>query len=139
MSLATLLVAPDEGNYSQETYSFEHAIAHRTLFGAMATDGLSRFSVLPYKLDPHYLLQGGWKIDHGQAHSDFAEVLPGAYLWGFEVAPPETLTISTGQNFIDPDLSSLEQLNWWTFANHQEHLIAASVVPLTFDLYYPFW
>jgi hypothetical protein len=141
MAIAAILTSPDPGaRYSEETFSFEHAMAHRNLFGAMATEGtgLSGYTVLPYKLDPDYLLKGGWKLDHGQAHADFQETLPTWYsLWG--LAPPETLTISTGQNFVDPNLANKESLNWWTFANHQEHLIAQSVVPLTLDQLFPFW
>lgn len=140
MSLATLLTQPDQqGPYGQETFSFEHANAHRTLFGAMGIDGgLSRFSVLPYKMDPHYPLMGGWKLDHGQAHHDFQVALPGWYtFWG--ITPATTLTINTGQNFIDPNLANAEQLNWWVFANHTEHLIAESVTPLTTAWVFPFW
>lgn len=144
MSLATLLVAPGADRRSQETFSFDHAFAHRVTFGAMATEqyGLSRFSVLPYKLDPNYLVQGGWKLDHGQAHHDFVATLPGAIIWWFGLViqlPTQYLSINSGQNYIDPDLTRREQMQWWTFANHQDHLIAQSVVPSQAQLIFPFW
>jgi|SRR5215471_2484299 len=157
MTLATLLVEP-VGPGQAETFAFEHAMAHRQLLGGMATPvsvftptipvpppppplphafilpgttGLSGFSAIPYgPLDPA-AQTSPWNLDHGQAHSDFQITLPG---W-FSIAEPEQL--NPAQPMVDFNLQDAGQRAWWTFANHQEHQTAETVLPL--ELTYPFW
>jgi len=145
MALPSIMVAATDRGYQQETFEFEHAMAHRNLYGVMATEqgGLSRFSVLPYRLDPGYRFQGGWLLDHGQAHSDFSETLPGSiYVWDGIVigqGPPEYLTLGSAAQYADSNLANPEVLNWWVFQNHSDHLTAETVVPLQQVQYFPFW
>lgn len=108
------------------TYAFEHAMAHRTLLGAMAP--LTRFSVLPYQLDPQQA-DGMYLLRHQQAHWDMMDALP-SY-------PPVTEEYG-GLRYQNDQI--LGELNPWTiFANHTEHQIAMSVYPLPDKLTYPFW
>lgn len=137
MSLVTLLTVPGDSLGEQAAWSFEHAAAHRNLLGGMATQahGLSRFSVVPYGLDPHYPLAGGWLLNHGQAHSDFQAVLPGVF--GRRREPTEAVaTLNPTVNYVDSNLSNAEQANWWVSANHWDHLTAQGVLS---ELIYPFW
>jgi hypothetical protein len=128
MSIATLLDYTDAA-----TFDFEHMMAHRNYFAVMAP--LNRFSVLPYLLDPSYdtgIPASKWHLNHQQAHNDSLNVLPSLY-------GSTTIGLHIGGNLIDWDLSSPDQLQWWTFANHHEHYIAnASTLPLLESLF-PFW
>lgn len=142
MSLATLLTVPGDSLGEQETWSFEHAVAHRNLLGDMAsaTYGLTRFSVLPYLLDPHYPLAGGWLLNHGQAHADFQAVLPGLFRLRPHPIPVPTAAVATLNptvNYIDSNLSNPEQANWWVSTNHWDHLTAQGVLSAT--QIFPFW
>jgi hypothetical protein len=172
MSQATLLVDP-VGPGQAETFAFEHAMAHRTLLGGMAspvevytpviptpppppplpqpfilpgTTGLSGFSAIPYgPLDPSTNV-APWLLDHGQAHNDFGETLPGWF--GFrslrslrqQVLTQDTeqvQALNPAQPMVDFNLQDSGQRAWWTFANHQEHLTATNTLPE--QLIYPFW
>lgn len=108
------------------TYAFEHFNAHRTLFGAMAP--LTRFSVLPYQLDPQQT-DGMYLLRHQQAHWDMVDALP-SY-------PP--VTDQVGGLALHNDQILGEPTPWTIFANHVEHTIAMSVYPLPDALTYPFW
>jgi len=143
VSLPSLLAPPTNENLP--AWEFDHAQAHRELLGAMATlvpditgdeffrgtGGLSGFSAIPYFVDPQRNT-GAWHLDHGQAHKDFQVTLPryfGSTTVGF-INPTST-------DFVDMDFEQQEMLAWWTFANYQQHLIAAGVLPQT--LTFPFW
>ena len=153
MSLSYLLVPPTKDTLN--SWQFEHMMAHRGLFGAMSEaptitvippqgggagpesqyvigGGFTRFSALPYLLDPTFDV-GMWHLDNSKAHSDFQEALP-AY-FGFvdvEASLGPTDPGFTSMHFSDPSL-----LGWWTFSNHQQHLVAQSVLPEILD--YPFF
>lgn len=151
MALPTLLTEP-VGAGQTETFAFEHAMAHRQLLGAMATSvnvytpaapspvnpfilpgttGLTGFSAVPYgPLDPQSNASL-WHLDHGQAHTDAQISLPDYF--GY---PTEGL-INPASNMVDFNLDVPGQRTWWTFANHQEHLVAQSVLPQV--LVFPFW
>jgi hypothetical protein len=110
MSFANLLV-------QNGPFAFEHAMAHRYWMMALP---LNQYSVVPYELDP---MQNDpmWALNHQQAHTDSIATPPPLGPFG-EPYP---------QNLIDTKFGL-----WWTFANHQSHLIGndnmlASQWPLT--------
>jgi hypothetical protein len=132
MSLATLMVypRPDSGDAWRNVFSFDHAFAHRELMMFMGP--LNQWSTMPYFVDPadyNPLPAGRWPLYHQQAHNDFNGFLP-AYGAQLEPAFEAMGGIPQNQILIDTDFSRHESQTWWTFANHQEHLIAAdSVTP----------
>lgn len=132
MSLASLLVIPDNP-VGQATFGFEHAMAHRGLLGAMAP--LDRFSVIPYFIHPQTLPSGGWRMDHQQAHDDFRVNLP--VFWGWYQIGTEEYGVGSGQSL--QDIYSQDHLQWWTFVNNMDHYVAANLLPLEFELTFPFW
>ena len=103
----------------QAAFSFEHAMAHRTLTGGMPN--ITKLSVLPYQIDPMEFSNPKYLLNHQQAHLDVQERLP-------------VKTVPFGQNLID----TTGNLQWWTFANHQEHLAALAQLPPILGPY-PFW
>jgi hypothetical protein len=135
VSVVTLLTKTDN-----VTFAFEHMMAHRNYFIAMAP--LSAFSVLPYMLDPEQNTdQSGtsWHLNHQQSHNDALPKMPGLY-GRFGTHDPVGLFI--GQNLRDTDLSDQDQLTWWTFANHMEHYIANDALLPTYEnmpFQFPFW
>jgi hypothetical protein len=101
-------------NNNDPLFVFEHMMQHRAMMAVMPP--LHRFSRLPYLLDPSYKIDiraGPWNSDHQQAHDDFASVVP-----------------HTGQNqkMADANLKSEESASWWTFVNHQQHLMANDAI-----------
>jgi hypothetical protein len=98
-------------------FSFEHAMAHRTLLGAMSP--IAKFSLLPYQLDPQRLDNSKYLLDHQQAHND---------------ANSTALDINSTNNLID----TTGNMRWWTFANHLEHFQMFNNLPETLGPY-PFW
>ena len=134
MSGANLLYIGDP-----KTFVFEHMMAHRNYFAVMSP--LTRFSVLPYLLDPMPVsvpIAGDWMLDHQQAHNDALNHVP----VHFGVA---TVGLAVGQILMDTDLNNASQRAWWTFQNHMEHYIANSTVlphafvPTGVEWVYPFW
>jgi hypothetical protein len=116
MSLASLL-NPDE-----PAFAWEHQMAHRTNLGVMSP--LTRFSVIPYWLDPLANTEqpaSAWHLDHQQAHNDSALHLPSAYL-GTAVG------IELHANLVDYDLSNPEQRQWWAFQNQLEHFVGNNAI-----------
>jgi hypothetical protein len=100
---------------------------------------LTRFSVIPYLLEPYDHNITPWHRNHQQAHTDFQSALAG-YLGGtaFGGSPPPFSQLGPGYNIEDYDLSTESQANWWTFQNHIAHLDAESVVSLIEELIFPF-
>jgi hypothetical protein len=137
----------------RSAFTFEHANAHRNLLGAMSP--LTRFSVLPYLLEP-MTGSSAWRLNHQTAHNDALTTLP-TFPWSFWIeasytpppgeevpAPgyaPDVLPLGVGfnQNLIDIDMQNpnVENMQWWLFANHNEHLLAQAVLPEY--LIFPFW
>ena len=128
MTLATLI----ENTNTDPAFAFEHRMAHSRNFGIMSP--LSRFSVLPYLLDP--VVDGpdpssNWNLDHQQAHNDAIASFPPQpfILYGrgttVEPQPPDGLPF----NFIlvDTDLNDQGQLPWWELQNLVEHQIMSSI------------
>jgi hypothetical protein len=142
VAIVSLLTPPPlDDEAATAAWSFEHAMAHRTLLAAMSP--LTQFSTIPYSVfmfDPMTdqgvnIPAGWWNQLHQQAHDDFTNALPSYY--GATVAG-----IPIGQILVDADLSQAEQMTWWTFVNHQEHYIAnATLIPLPpYPPYpYPYW
>ena len=131
------------------TFAFEHAMAHRALLATMSP--LTRFSVVPYLLDP--MVGSGapaakWNLNHQQAHDDSLRNVQSQYYWPpittdvtqpNPTPPPPTITVPVvtqqtptiglriGQNLIDNNLGDPRQLTWWMFQNFMEHYVAATV------------
>lgn len=130
MALASLLVYD-----GSPTFQFEHAMAHRHLLCAL--NPLDRFSVVPYLLDPAANVEPpatAWHLNHQQAHNDASQYLPSPY------GGTEQYGIPLDQILIDSRLATPGNIAWWTFANHNEHLLAmnAVVLPTTVPVY-PSW
>lgn len=137
MSLATLL---ESGPPTRpETFSFEHQQAHRTLLGSMSP--LADFSAIPYLLTPG-TNDGFWHQDHQQAHNDFTGVFPGWYGGRFRRQHPILIyavgVINPGYNIQDVDKENLDELTWWTFQNHYNHLDAQAIQNPA-NWVWPFW
>jgi hypothetical protein len=135
------------GDIENPTFSFEHAMSHRTLLGTMSP--LTRFSVLPYFLDPMQytdIVAGNWHIIHWQAQSDAFSYLPSYYnaynyirtITHPQPPPPQppipptsvppTLGLPNGQVMSDADFSTDEGLKWWEFTNMIEHQVAEGTI-----------
>ncbi|HEX3523942.1 MAG TPA: hypothetical protein VHT52_17880 [Stellaceae bacterium] len=154
MAIVSLLVMPYEERYGAESrtampeakrqvFAFEHMMAHRQLMGGIAssTTGLSGFSVLPYMLDPEQQTAQQaslWHLNHGQAHQDATQNLPGWFGWWALATPRPATQVGSFKDFADKNLASKASTGWWTFINHQEHYIKNQVLPATFPAY-PFW
>jgi len=107
------------------TYAFEHMMAHRTYWGAMSP--LSRFSVVPYVLDPMMgtdIPGGPWHMNHQQAHNDAQGALPAQF------ATPSVMSLDlfVGQNLRDTRFDNPDSRRWWTFANHMEHYVTNDTI-----------
>ena len=136
MSTANLL------NINDPAFEFWEAMVHRQLLGAMAP--LTRFSVLPYNLDPMPEYPGPaarfWMLNHQRAQTDAISTIP---TWGWpgpNYPPyPGSLDVSVpeNQNLQDYHIAIPEQAAWFAFVNHQELYVASTFLPeiLTF----PFW
>lgn len=151
------------------TYAFEHAMATRTLYGAMSP--ISQFSVLPYYIDPQQA-GGMYRLRHQQAHWDALSAIPsyppGIGVITIDTPAGQTVTLpeipgrvtntvvnidgSTTTTFVpsgaiaqgsDQPLADREftkiESPWWIFANHIEHYNAMDAYPLAEDLTFPFW
>ena len=135
MSLASLMTMTTADD---QVFAFEHAMNHRTWFGAMAP--LTRFSVLPYLLDPMQntnIPAGQWNLNHQQAHNDALTTLPSYY-------NAATYGLPIGHILVDTDLQNQDQLKWWEFQNLVEHQVATATVLPQFAAQntrwvYPFW
>lgn len=118
MPLATL-INPDD-----PIFDFEHMMAHRNYFAIMAP--LNRFSILPYLLDPSRgtdIRAGPWHLNHQQSHNDFNGSLP-----PYWTAQSIGFGIPANQILVDSSLAEAESRTWWTFNNHQQHLIANNAI-----------
>jgi hypothetical protein len=138
MALCSLL-RMGSTNTERSTFSFEHAMAHRTLYGAMSP--ISQFSVLPYELDPQRIDNGLWLLKHAQAHWDFLTTLP-SYFQAVAGFPQTQISPETGGLGFAGDpilLSPNLDTAWSIFANHTAHLDAMSVYPEPQYLTFPFW
>lgn len=118
-------------------FDFEHAMAHRNALGVMSP--LTRWSVVPYLLDPRQnsdVPASMWHTNHQQAHDDAQRALPdyyGATSYG---------NLAIAGILADYDLSKPDQLRWWTFKNHMDHMIGGSTIlpPGTTPRWtFPFW
>lgn len=121
MSLATLLTVPTD-QYSKSAFAFEHRMAHRAL--SLTMGPMSQFSVAPYFFDPQ-TNSGGWLQNHQQAHNDFRVNLP--VRWGWWGTLTQAYGVDSSQNLQDVDMNDPGQRRWWTWVNHQDHLIAADL------------
>jgi hypothetical protein len=137
MALVTLL------NINDPAFGFENAMATRNELGVMSP--LTRFSVIPYFLDPIMPVMptpaDWWNLNHQQAHNDAMNALPYAYLSDID------LSFAVGANLVDTDLNDPEERSWWTFINHLEHFVSSNAIlpnpqipPTEGPIFvYPFW
>lgn len=134
MSRASLL------NSNDPTFWFEHAMSHRNALGVISP--LTRFSVVPYFLDPPRDLDrpaSPWHQNHAQSHADAALNLP-------EVLGSRTLGVAAWANLLEYRLDDPVGRSWWTFVNHLEHYVAGDTIavgttppPPAPQWVYPFW
>lgn len=133
MSLATLLTFPQDER-AQNAWGFDHAMAHRSMLAVMGP--LHQWSAIPYFIDPQQFKAtpaNYWNLNHQQAHNDANYFLP-----SYALAADKG--ISSSQNLIDHDFRSQDGQQWWTFANHQEHRIAAGAInPIPGSDPIPWW
>jgi hypothetical protein len=150
MSIVTLTYHhPDPTDAQVSVFAFEHMMATRNYFVAMAP--LSRFSLLPYMLDPFPYPKEQeahpWNLNHQQAHNDALASLPKAFgatdpeEEGEPVGPdPDDIGLSIGQILRDTNFDNARQVKWWTFQNHMEHYIANNATfPETAPTVPPWW
>ena len=136
MSTAPLL------NLDDPMWEFFEAMTHRQFLGAMFP--LTRFSVLPYNLDPIPVYPGPaarfWMMNHQKAQTDAMTTIP---TWGFAgpgLPPyPGTLDVNVpeNQNLQDSHITIPDQRAWFTFINHQEMYVASTFLPELLTL--PTW
>lgn len=127
MAQATLLNIPDDAK-GRRAFTFDHAMAHRALMAVMGP--LHQWSVMPYFIDPASFdarPADKWSLNHQQAHNDFNAYLP-AYTDQTLAAWTNNPGIPTSQILIDSRMKDEGSRQWWTFINHQEHLIATNVI-----------
>ena len=133
MSLPTLLSQPSN-DAARNAWSFEHAMAHRSLMAVMGP--LTQWSVMPYFIDPadfQATPANKWNLNHQQGHDDFTRNLP-----AFSTA--HVAGIPMIQNLMDSNFQDQGQLSWWTHNNHQQHFVAANaVLPLPSWMAHPPW
>ena len=129
MSTANLI------NLNDPAYEFWEAMEHRRLLGAM--DPLTRFSVLPYLLDPiptqlRSPAARFWAFNHEKAQTDAMSTTP---TWTGIGPPPYpgtfavSVTIPENQNLQDSDLTNPGQRAWFQFANWMQHYLAETELP----------
>lgn len=112
-------------NSYDPTFSFEHAVSHRTALGVMSP--LYRFSVIPYFIDPMEVTEqpgGPWHLNHQQAHTDAASQLPIAL-------DQRRRGVDLNANLLDYALENPDSRAWWTFVNHLEHYVGSGTVAVT--------
>lgn len=115
MSTANLL------NMDDPMWAFEEAMAHRLLLGGMAP--LTRFSVLPYMLDPMADM-AFWRLNQQRAQDDAVQTLG-------------VVGIPAAQNLLDSNLDDPTERSWFSFVDEMELRIATAALPS--QLTYPFW
>lgn len=135
MALCTLLRFPTSPA-AVRGWAWEHAMAHRTLYGGM--QNLTKLSVLPYQIDPMEFGNPKYQMNHQQAHTDAMANLP-RYPYSLVTNAPaayplDETGIPSAQNLYD----TRGNTRWWTFVNHMEHMIAQATVPLKTGPY-PYW
>jgi len=116
MSIVSLQTTADPA------FSWENAMSHKVIAYDLALEGLS--PIPPFSFDP---MQGTdepaspWHLQHQQAHNDFLAALPTS-------AGASSTGIPIGWILVDTTFSDPGQLQWWTFANQNEHLAAMAAI-----------
>ena len=90
-------------NHQDPIFEFEHMMGHRQYFAVMSSSdrGLSKFSALPYILDPAQRTEQpaeNWNHNHQQAHDDYNSNLPNNSNNGVNittVVPPDVTGLGT--------------------------------------------
>ena len=151
MPLAVLL------NPDDPIYNFEHMMQHRQYFAVMlelARFSTLPYLLEPAidRNQPGWM----WNMLHQQAHKDFNRELPSTYADGFTTAtvtpppvpnptpPPPTIQpppyvqaypmdggtfgIPQAQILLEGVGNSPETKSWWTFVNHQQHMVANNAI-----------
>ena len=124
MTAVSLLNRPGNER-ALSAFRFDHAMQHRNYFQVMAP--LHGWSVMPYFVEPVFpendvnTRASNWHLKHQRAHDDFRVALPSD--WN---SPNQG--IPTQQILVDSDLSNPGSEAWWTFANHQEHYVANTII-----------
>jgi hypothetical protein len=109
MGNVNLLFLPIEEGPARHAFVWDHLQAHRDLLAQRKTSG-----PLTLLLDPMQnedLPASKWHVDHQEAHNN---VRAG---------------INSDQILRDSNLSDEEQRLWWTFINHQEHMLLTAAKP----------
>lgn len=120
-------------NHEDPAFAFEHAMAHRNVMRVMYP--LSRFSAMPYFVDPEIMTDqnaSSYHLDHQQAHNDaFSALAP----YG-SVTP---VSHFVRPNLADTNLADQEKLSWWKHHNHMAHYTAEQTVVPDPRYRFPFW
>ena len=136
MSTANLL------NINDPAFEFWEAMELRQFLGAMSP--LTRFSVLPYLLDPMPEYPGPairfWMLNHQRAQTDAIGTIP-TWGWPGPGFPPYPgaldVAVPENQNLQDIHFTNPAEQIWFGFVNHQELYVASTYLPEI--LTYPFW
>jgi hypothetical protein len=128
-----------DGLGQRAAFELEHAMAHRNALGII--NPLTRFSVIPYFIDPMQLQRPAqkWNLNHQQAHNDALTHLPAEF-------GASTVGLFVGQNLVDTDMTNERQRKWWIFQNHMEHYVGGNTIlpnvifpPPAPQWIFPFW
>jgi hypothetical protein len=131
MSLPTLLVMPDD-EFGRGAFAFDHSNEHWRFLAAQTT--ANPFQPPAQVFDPQQNI-GAWHEDHYEGHANMTIRLP--VFWGWWLIGEKDYGFTGSPNLMDTNLDDPGQLAWWTFANHSDHMIASTLLPLTFNLFYP--
>jgi len=130
---ALLEVQTDE--WGIMAFSHDHTMEHRYLLNGVPDHAIPPLPIQPLDpmpSDPLPVPADKWNMTHQAAHNDAFAGLPAFY--GATI-----MGIRPGQILIESDIADEDQLKWWTFVNHIEHMVAMASIQAPFPLYFPRW
>jgi hypothetical protein len=109
MPIVNLLYLNLEDENARHAFAHEHLMAHRALRAKLSP--AKRAAALPLVLDPmqdENMPASNWHLNHQTAHNQVRG------------------SINSDQILRDSNLFDEEARLWWTFINHQEHMLLAA-------------